>query len=129
MLSVRAPSRTAPALAGLAAAALAAIAAPAPARAQGPAPSLRCNGQLAVIGESKLSLLRKCGEPALKDAFCKPYGQVVGPNGVPLAAPPFALPCEWVEEWSYDRGAGQFIQIVRFADGVVASIRDGERLR
>lgn len=36
------------------------------------AESLRCKGDLALIGDSKASVLRKCGEPVLKDSFCKP---------------------------------------------------------
>ena len=36
------------------------------------AENLRCNGDLALIGDSKGSIFGKCGEPILKDSFCKP---------------------------------------------------------
>ena len=36
------------------------------------AESLRCNGQSTEVGDSRLSVLYKCGEPVLKDSFCAP---------------------------------------------------------
>ena len=37
--------------------------------------SLRCDGDLAQIGDSKATVFAKCGEPILKDSFCKPVEQ------------------------------------------------------
>jgi hypothetical protein len=98
---------------------------PAPARAE----SLRCNGQSAEVGDSRVSLLYKCGEPLLRDSFCAPV--FVGgpqPPGVlpqPLSAPlaQAVVGCVPVDEWLYDRGPGHLMATVRLQSGVIQSIR------
>ena len=96
------------------------------------AESLRCNGESSGPGDSKLSVLRKCGEPMLKDSFCKPVEVVVPtvpfpvvpyPNSpYPVVVPNRGYACEPVDEWLYDRGPGNLFAIVRFQRGVVESI-------
>ena len=58
-----------------------------PARAE----SLRCNGSAAAEGDSRISVLYKCGQPLLKDSFCAPLTHLAGvrrsarmPGGVVL---------------------------------------------
>lgn len=95
------------------------------------AQSLRCNSSLVNIGESKFSVASKCGDPAWREMVCVARelfvwqlpavpGQVlqplVGPGCVPM------------EEWTYHRGQGNFLAIVRFRNTSVESIRDGERM-
>lgn len=87
------------------------------------ADSLRCNGEIASAGESRLSLLRKCGEPMLKDSFCKPVEVVVRGAPYPVVLPPHMAPCQVVDEWMYDRGPGNLFATVRFENGVVHSVR------
>lgn len=89
------------------------------------AESLRCSGGLVEVGDSRLSVFYKCGEPLLRDAYCAPI--YLGPPyepGWPLP-PVLGLPCVLVEEWLYDRGPGFLIATVRFQYGVVQSIRYG----
>jgi len=89
------------------------------------AESLRCNGTIASEGESRLSILYKCGEPLLKDTYCAPiyaYG-ALSPVPEPYASTYF--PCQVVEEWVYDRGPGNLLATVRFRSGIVQSIRYG----
>ena len=85
--------------------------------------SLRCNGATAAEGDSKVSVLYKCGQPVLADAFCAPV--YVWGSGHPRAVPLVRLgvPCQEVEEWLYDRGPGNLMATVRFRDGRVSSIR------
>lgn len=96
------------------------------------AQSLQCGGNLVGVGESRLSLLQKCGEPAFRETLCMPVRPleryVPGPGGS-LVLVPVVPPCVPVEEWTYHRGAGNFLGIVRFGNGVVDSVRDGERMR
>jgi hypothetical protein len=96
------------------------------------AQSLQCGGNLVGIGESRLSLLQKCGEPAFKETLCMPARPLErylpGPGGN-LVLVPVIPPCVPMEEWTYHRGAGNFLGIVRFGNGVVESVRDGERMR
>jgi len=87
------------------------------------AESLRCNGHSATEGDSKLSVLYKCGAPQLKDSFCAP---VYSPQSLEPVPEPFAsaiLPCQAIEEWLYDRGPGNLMVTVRFRAGIVQSIR------
>lgn len=96
------------------------------------AESLRCNGESSSEGDSKLSVLLKCGEPMLKDSYCKPVEVVVPtvpypvtpyPNPrFPAVVPGRAVTCEQVDEWLYDRGQGNLYATVRFQRGVVESI-------
>ena len=89
------------------------------------AESLRCNGQSASEGDSRVSVLYKCGQPLLKDSFCAPvyYSQTSNPVPEPYASA--FVPCQPVEEWLYERGAGELTATVRFRAGVVQSIRYG----
>ncbi|MDH3439054.1 MAG: DUF2845 domain-containing protein [Betaproteobacteria bacterium] len=93
------------------------------------AESLRCNGHSAAEGDSRLSVLFKCGEPLLKDNFCAPvyYAQTRHPVPEPIAS--IFVPCQQVEEWLYDRGPGNLMATVRFRSGVVQSISYGRSPR
>lgn len=112
-------------LAAVASAFALAAAWPPPAHAE----SLRCNGQSADIGDSRVSLLYKCGEPLLRDSFCAPVyvagatppGQLPKPLPAPLALA--AAGCVVVDEWLYDRGPGHLMATVRLQSGVIQSIR------
>jgi Protein of unknown function (DUF2845) len=93
------------------------------------AESLRCNGQIAAEGDSRLSVFYKCGQPLLTDQYCAPvyaYG-AVRPFPEPFASALF--PCQLVEEWLYDRGPGNLLATVRFSSGVVQSITYGRSPR
>ncbi|MBC5783148.1 DUF2845 domain-containing protein [Ramlibacter sp. USB13] len=87
------------------------------------AETLRCNGAIAAEGDSKVSVLYKCGQPALADTFCAPVYVWGSPYPVPAPLVPLSVPCQAVEEWLYDRGPGNLMATVRFRDGRVASIR------
>jgi len=89
------------------------------------AESLRCNGEFTEVGDSRLSVLHKCGEPLLRDSFCAPvyYSSTLQPLPEPYAGSVVA--CQQVDEWLYDRGPGNLMAVVRFRAGVVQSIRYG----
>lgn len=107
------------------------------------AQSLRCKGDLAQIGNSKGTILQKCGEPVMKDTFCKPT-QGTASTTTPMVTP--AAPagtagnsagvttnitvntCQQVEEWTYNPGYGQFMTMLLFEGGSLASIRYGDRV-
>jgi len=89
------------------------------------AESLRCNGGSVAEGDSRLSLLYKCGEPLLKDSYCAPvyYSQSLRPVPEPFASA--FVPCQLTEEWLYERGPGNLVATVRMRWGVVQSIAYG----
>ena len=110
-------------LPALAAASLVLSAAMAPTSAS--AESLRCQAGIASEGDSKISLLYKCGPPTLADSFCAPVHRV---GSVPWAPKPHVdvvVPCQPTEELVYDRGQGNLVATVRVRDGVVRSISYG----
>ena len=88
--------------------------------------SLRCDGHSTEVGDSRLSVLYKCGEPLLKDSYCATvyYGGPV-PQVVPAPYAGSVVPCLQVDEWLYDRGPGNLMATVRFQSGVVQAIRYG----
>jgi hypothetical protein len=90
------------------------------------AESLRCDGNLAQIGEYKASVLYKCGEPFFAESYCRPRAvRVDPPDDMRL----IVLPCEQWDAWSYNPGSGQFITTLRFREGILTSISYGDRVR
>ncbi|HJW10616.1 MAG TPA: DUF2845 domain-containing protein [Albitalea sp.] len=87
------------------------------------AESLRCNGSIAAEGDSRLSVLFKCGPPLLADSYCAPVYVYGAWQPVPEPFASSLVPCQPVEEWLYDRGDGNLMATVRFRSGVVQSIR------
>jgi len=100
--------------ASLAVALLAALlAAPAPARAQ----SIRCDGGLVAVGDSKLDLLGKCGLPTLREEVPAVAG-VFGSTGT-------ARSLATQERWTYNFGPRSFVQHVTIEIGVVKAVERG----
>ena len=97
------------------------------------AQSLRCKGDFAEIGNSKGTILQKCGEPMLKDSFCKPVTQtttntLAAPDARGAATNITINQCFNVEEWTYNPGYGQFMTMLQFEAGELRSIRYGDRV-
>lgn len=92
------------------------------------AQSFRCKNDLASVGEAKAAVFQKCGEPVFKDSFCKP---ATAPRHQPEtpAATVVVVPCETVDEWTYNPGYGQFMTTLRFESGRLESIRYGDRVK
>ena len=86
------------------------------------AESLRCSGGIVAEGDSKLSLVFKCGPPLLGDSYCAPvyYGGTL--QAVPRPFAGLYAPCLQTDEWLYDRGPGNLMATVRFRSGTVQSI-------
>jgi hypothetical protein len=93
------------------------------------AESLRCNGRIAAEGDSRISVLHKCGEPTLRDSFCEPVYLTGAREPLAPAFAALVVPCQPVDEWLYERGPGQLVAVVRFRGGVVQSIRYGAQPR
>ena len=89
------------------------------------AESLRCNGRSTGLGDTRISVLRNCGEPVARDSFCAPVfvASTLQPVPPPLAG--WVAPCLQVDEWQYDRGPGHLSATVRFQHGRVQAITYG----
>jgi len=68
-------------------------------------PRAGCDENAVGEGDTKLDVLSRCGEPALRDAWD-------GPNGR-------------VEVWTYDHGRGRLVRYVQLEDGRVVKVRTG----
>lgn len=93
------------------------------------AESLRCNGQSVSEGDSRLSVLYKCGQPMLADAYCAPLYYQPWYQPVSELSANSLVQCLLVEEWLYDRGPGNLIAVVRIRSGIVQSITYGRQPR
>lgn len=87
------------------------------------ADALRCGGGTVEEGDSRVSLLQKCGRPQLQDSFCAPVFQNKSLVPVPEPFASNAVPCQQVDDWIYDRGRGNLMATVRIRSGTVQSIR------
>jgi hypothetical protein len=99
------------------------------------AQSLRCNGDLASVGDSASTIYQKCGQPAFRsEPYCKrvvlqapqAYGQPQYPGASTMIVSP---PCITVEEWTYNPGYGQFWTTFQFENGQAVAIVYGDRIR
>jgi hypothetical protein len=80
-------------------------------------------------GDSRLSVIYKCGQPHLADTYCAP---VYYPGTLEVVPQPLAsaiVPCQVVEAWLYERGPGNLMATVYLRSGVVQSISYGREPR
>jgi hypothetical protein len=80
-------------------------------------------------GDSRLSVIYKCGQPQLADTYCAP---VYYPGTLEVVPQPLAsaiVPCLVVEAWLYERGPGNLLATVYLRSGVVQSISYGREPR
>jgi hypothetical protein len=78
---------------------------------------LRCNSGLIMLGESKLEVVSKCGEPVSKDTTDR---RVPGSSS---SNPAYIT----VEEWTYNFGPYDFIHVLEFQGTTLKAIRRGAR--
>jgi hypothetical protein len=90
--------------------------------------SFRCNNDLVNLGDAKSSVQLKCGQPVLRDAFCKPGDARPLPRAGSGAKLVISNACETVDEWTYNHGYGQFMTTLRFESGKLVAITYGDRV-
>ena len=93
------------------------------------AESLRCAGGIVAEGDSRLSVIYKCGQPVLTDTYCAPVYYAGSLNPVPEPLASAVVPCQPVEQWLYERGPGEMLATVYLRSGVVQSIAYGRQPR
>jgi hypothetical protein len=86
------------------------------------AESLRCTGGSVTEGDSRLSLVYKCGPPEAADAFCAPVYYAGSVNVVPDPWASMAVPCQVIEQLLYSRGPGELLATVYIRRGIVQTI-------
>lgn len=85
------------------------------------ADSLQCNGGTVQEGDSRASLLQKCGQPRVQDSFCAPVFENKALVPSPLSSN--AAPCQQIDDYIYDQNRANQPATVRIRDGSVQSIR------
>lgn len=87
--------------------------------ARGSESSLRCDGGIVSVGDSKLDLLAKCGAPSLAERSGDAVAVLQG--GVGLERHLFVN----AEHWTYDFGRNRFIYVVTLVRGKVTAFERG----
>ena len=108
----------------VAAFALCAMVAPRDAAAQ----SFRCKSDIVSVGDARSAVLLKCGEPVVKDSFCRPIA-APEPRTPPSTTVINVQQCDNVDDWVYNPGYGQFMTTLRFESGKLVSITYGDRVK
>jgi len=89
------------------------------------AESLRCNGDIVSIGDSKADVTLKCGAPSMTDSFCEKVPvRFVKRDGTEA----YGETCEDVDVWTYNPGKGQFWTHLYFSHGKLREMKYGERV-
>jgi len=89
------------------------------------AESLRCKGDIVDIGDTKIDVLRMCGEPSFKDTLCEKT-----PHRIKQHDGNFIVKeaCQNVDIWTYNPGKGQFWTNLYFEEGRLREMKYGDRV-
>ncbi len=82
------------------------------------AESLDCSGGIISVGDSRVDLLAKCGEPDHTESHEEAISERLDPG---LRQKTYVT----VEDWTYNYGPSKFMRIVTLRNGRVAHIRTG----
>ena len=85
--------------------------------------SIRCDGGLVSVGDTKLDLLGKCGEPALIDPHTEELGHIRVDAAQQVGTTRRVVVT--VEQWTYDFGPSSFVHLVTLEGGKVIAIERG----
>jgi hypothetical protein len=87
------------------------------------ADSLRCEGGIVGIGDTRVDLLGKCGAPTFQDGRRNARADIAwdGDRGAGASRQVDAA----IEVWTYDRGPDEFVQTVTICNGRVRSVDRG----
>jgi len=82
------------------------------------ASTINCSGGIVSIGDERIDLLSKCGQPDWKDS----HQEEVTERFDPVTKKRTYIT---VDEWTYDFGPQQFMRIVIIKNGRIADVRTG----
>ncbi len=99
---------------------------------QAAAADLRCGTKIIVLGERQYDVLRKCGEPSNVTTWAemrtkKEFGAgVLDPDPGFRRVPLLVEELVTIEEWEYNLGSNSFIRYLRFENGRLTKITEGD---
>jgi hypothetical protein len=88
--------------------------------AASPALALRCGNNIVDVGDSKIEVLAKCGEPALKEEVGEDFTRERDSRESRKAK-------RYVEKWTYNFGSTRFIYVLTIRDGRVIDISSEDK--
>ena len=88
--------------------------------AAGPAFALRCGNNIVDVGDSKIEVLAKCGEPTLKEEVGEDITREHDSRESRKAK-------RYVEKWTYNFGSTRFIYVLTIRDGKVIDISSEDK--
>ncbi len=80
-----------------------------------PALALRCGNNIVDVGDTKIEVLAKCGEPTLKEEVGEDLTREHDSRETRRAK-------RYVEKWTYNFGSTRFIYVLTIRDGKVIDI-------
>ena len=83
--------------------------------AASPALALRCGNNIVDVGDTKIEVLSKCGEPTLKEEVGEDFTRESDSRETRRAK-------RYVEKWTYNFGSTRFIYVLTIRDGKVIDI-------
>ena len=96
--------------------------------------ALRCGSDLVYIGDRKIEVFQKCGEPTLVEEwkiestrFKAILDKKRSKGGATQREEYQEIKTEIIEEWTYNFGANRFIHFLTFTNGKLSRIEDGSR--
>ena len=81
----------------------------------GPASALRCGNNIVDVGDTKIEVLAKCGEPTLKEEVGEDLTRERDSSESKFAK-------RYVEKWTYNFGPTRFIYVITIRNGKVIDI-------
>ena len=96
------------------------------------ASDLRCGSKIITVGNYKYDVLRRCGEPAHVETweevrFKRDFGSgLFGEEKILHLRPLLVEELVTIEEWEYNLGPNTFIRYLRFENGRLTRINDGD---
>lgn len=84
--------------------------------------ALRCGNKLVDIGDRKIEVLEKCGNPL----FVENWQEEVTVYRGRLEKQIRRISSNYIEEWTYNFGANRFIYFLRFVNGRLNRIEEGQ---
>ena len=90
---------------------------------------LRCKNDSVNVGDTRVAVLQRCGEPVSKDSFCKPADPQTVQRNAAGANVVVVVPCQNVDQWTYNPGYGQFMTTLQFEGEKVTAIKYGDRVK
>ena len=86
--------------------------------------TFRCGKKLVSVGDTKVEVLIKCGEPSLR----KVTGyETIGGYRESISQGTYREISQKVEKWYYNCGKGNFIRVLTFKGGILTYIEIGGR--